>query len=185
MSVRIGLSVPRRNKTKQASWPLSSNKNSSYDLSTNITKKPLRQRITGMRGTGSFYVDDTPKLDILTSGKEITVTVQRGTKKFKNLPDSVSSKHSTIIHHSFKKHVCDTCNEEIDSEISRILIMQDKDGGPRLLCFHFFFPCWDLNLLCQKYPYLIINKLGFSFPENITMEEKSIKDMQENLEFWN
>jgi hypothetical protein len=63
--------------------------------------------------------------------------------------------------------------------------MQDKDGGPSLLCFHFFFPCWDLNLLCQKYPYLIINKLGFSFPENITMEEKSIKDMQENLEFWN
>jgi len=30
--------------------------------------------------------------------------------------------------YSSKKHVCSTCKEEIDSEISRILIMRDIDG---------------------------------------------------------
>jgi hypothetical protein len=39
--------------------------------------------------------------------------------------------------------------------------------------------------LCQKYPHLIIEKLGFSFPENISMNENSIKDMQKNPNFWN
>ena len=87
-------------------------------------------------------------------------------------------------HYSSEKHVCSTCKEEIDSEISRILIMCDIDGGPRLLCFHFFFPCWDFELLCQKYPNLVIEKVGFSITENVLIKESSIKDMQENLSFW-
>ncbi len=63
--------------------------------------------------------------------------------------------------------------------------MRDKDGGPRLLCFHFFFPCWDFDLLIQKYPNLVIDHAGFSIPENIRMKESSIRDLQKNLEFWN
>jgi hypothetical protein len=90
---------------------------------------------------------------------------------------------TTGIHHSSEKHVCDTCKEEIH-DISRVLIMRDKDGGPRLLCFHYFFPCWDMQLLCQQYPNLIIDMVRFSFPENISMKESSIKDIQENLEMW-
>jgi len=63
--------------------------------------------------------------------------------------------------------------------------MRDLDGGPRLLCFHFFFPCWSFELLCQKYPDLIIDKAGFSIPENILIKKNSIKNMQKNLELWN
>ena len=85
--------------------------------------------------------------------------------------------------YSSEKHVCCTCKKEI-TDISRILIMCDKDGGPRLLCFHFFFPCWDFEHLCQEYPNLIIDKAGFSIPENILMKQSSINDMQTNLEFW-
>ncbi len=88
-------------------------------------------------------------------------------------------------YYSSEKHVCDTCNEKIDYEISRVMLMHDKDGGPRLLCFHFFFPCWDFDLLIQKYPNLVIGHAGFSIPENIKMKESSIKDLQKNLEFWN
>ena len=86
-------------------------------------------------------------------------------------------------HYSLEKHVCDTCKEEIH-DISRVLIMRDKNDGPRLLCFHYFFPCWDMQLLCQQYPNLIIDMVGFSFPENMRMKESSIKDMQEKLEMW-
>jgi hypothetical protein len=85
--------------------------------------------------------------------------------------------------YSSEKHVCGTCKEEI-IDISRILIMRDKDGGPRLLCYHFFFPCWDFEHLCQEYPNLIIDKAGFSFPESILIRESSINDMLTNLEFW-
>ena len=86
--------------------------------------------------------------------------------------------------YSSEKHVCSTCKEEI-TDISRVLVMSDKDGGPRLLCYHFFFPCWDFEHLCQQYPNLIIDKAGFSIPENILMSDSSINDMQKNLEFWN
>jgi len=87
-------------------------------------------------------------------------------------------------HYSSEKHVCSTCKEEIDFEISRILTMRNIDGGPRLFCFHFFPPCWNFELLCQKFPDLIIDNMGFSIPENMLITESSIKDMQENLEFW-
>lgn len=86
--------------------------------------------------------------------------------------------------YSVSRHVCSTCKEEIDSEISRILIMRDIDGGPRLLCFHFFYPCWSFELLCKKYPHLIIDKVGFIIPGNILIKKSSINNMQKNLELW-
>jgi len=87
-------------------------------------------------------------------------------------------------HYSLEKHVCSTCKKDIDSEISRFVITHNKDWGPRLFCFHFFFPCWDWELFCQKYPNLIIEKAGFSFPEKMMMKEDSINDMQKNPEYW-
>jgi hypothetical protein len=80
-------------------------------------------------------------------------------------------------------HVCDTCKEEIP-DISRVLLMRDKDGGPRLLCFHYFFPCWDMELLVQRYPNLKIDKVTFSVPENILMKQSSIEDLQRNHNLW-
>ena len=88
-------------------------------------------------------------------------------------------------HQSEKKQFCNTCMQEIGSDISRVLIMRDRDNGPRLLCFHFFFPCWDFKELCKKYPNLIIDSVGFSIPENIHLKEKSKEDLEKNLEFWN
>jgi len=86
--------------------------------------------------------------------------------------------------HSSEKHVCDTCKEEIP-DISRVLLMRDIDGGPRLLCFHYFSPCWDMALLCQQYPNFAIEKAGFSIPENIQLKESSITELQKNVDLWN
>ena len=105
----------------------------------------------------------------------------------KEILDTSRTDNSVNVWHSnnsVSRHVCSTCKEEIDSEISRILIMRDIDGGPRLLCFHFFFPCWSFELLCKKYPDLIIDKAGFSIPVNILIKKNSIKNMQKNLELW-
>jgi hypothetical protein len=62
--------------------------------------------------------------------------------------------------------------------------MRDVDGGSRLLCFHYFFPCWDMELLCQQYPNFAIDKAGFSFPENMPIKQSSINDLQTNESLW-
>ena len=84
---------------------------------------------------------------------------------------------------SSEKHVCSTCQREIDY-ISRILIMRDRDLGPRLLLFHFFYPCWDIELLCQQYPNFKIDQIGFSFPEELKMSEDSIQQIKSCSELW-
>lgn len=87
------------------------------------------------------------------------------------------------VHRYSEKHVCCTCKKEI-TDISRVLIMRDRDRGPHLLCFHFFYPCWDTKLLFQQYSNLEIDRVAFSFPENFTMSESSIKEIQTNYELW-
>ena len=62
--------------------------------------------------------------------------------------------------------------------------MRDKDGGPRLLCFHYFFPCWDMDLLVQRYPNLKIDRVTFSVPENTSMKQSSMEDLQRNQNLW-
>lgn len=86
--------------------------------------------------------------------------------------------------YSSEKQICSVCKEKIGSEISKIIIMSDVDGGRRLFFFHFFFPCWDFKLLCQNYPKLTIDSAGFSIPENISIKEKTMKRMQNNIELW-
>jgi len=85
--------------------------------------------------------------------------------------------------HPSEKHVCDTCKEEIP-DISRVLLLRDVDGGPRLLCFHYFSPCWSMELLCQQYPNLVIERAGFSIPENVPIKESSLIEMQSGLDYW-
>ncbi len=116
----------------------------------------------------------------LIGKKTICHNIQKGTLLDDKLQFTVEK---NLKLNSSEKHVCSTCKEEI-IDISRILVMSDKDGGPRLLCFHFFFPCWDFEHLCQQYPNLIIDKVGFSIAENILISDSSINDMQKNLEFW-
>ena len=85
---------------------------------------------------------------------------------------------------SLEKQVCETCKKEIGCEISRIVIMRNIDRGPRLFYFHFFFPCWDFKTLCQKYPRLIIDKAGFSIPQELMINDASMEDLEKKIELW-
>jgi hypothetical protein len=132
---------------------------------------------------GSNENSSSQKSDLLIYSKKITLVVEKGTRQmiFFLKPQLQLKKG---IHYSSEKHVCSTCKEEV-IDISRVLIMRDKDDGPRLLFFHYFFPCWDMDLLCQKYPNLVIDRLGYSFPENLKISESFVKDLKQNLKFWN
>ena len=150
---------------EQADWPFGSKVNCYPELAQYFTKKPQNQ-----------------KHDILIHGKQTTLTVEKGTKTITHVLNSSLLEEKNTKHQSPKNHVCSTCKEKI-TDISRVLIMRDRDGGPRLLFFHYFFPCWDMKLLCQQYPKLAIDKLGFSIPENIAIKENSVKSMLESLDW--
>jgi hypothetical protein len=85
---------------------------------------------------------------------------------------------------SVVKLVCNTCKMEMDSEICRILITQNIDKCPQFFSFHFFSPCWSFEDFCKKYPNRSLDRMAVSIPENVSISENGIKDLQNNLSFW-
>lgn len=163
--MRKSPSSHKRSELEQADWPLGSKVNCYPELAQYFTKKPYNQ-----------------KHDVLVHGKQITLTIEKGTKTIPHVLNSSFLSEKDTKHQSSKSHVCSTCKKEI-TDIARILIMRDRDGGPRLLSFHYFFPCWDMELLCQQYPNLRIDKVGFSIPENMAIKENSVKSMLESVDW--
>jgi len=41
-----------------------------------------------------------------------------------------------------------------------------------------------MELLCQQYPNLVIERAGFSIPENVPIKESSLIEMQSGLDYW-
>jgi hypothetical protein len=105
------------------------------------------------------------------------------------LSERSSHDHPSVKIHteiqSTEKLVCDTCKKEMDEEICRIVITSNVDGGPQFFSFHFFAPCWDFEDFCQKNNNLALDRMLFNIPENMSMSENSIKELQTNLSFWN
>ena len=87
------------------------------------------------------------------------------------------------LKNSDSTHFCSTCHKKID-HISRVLILRDRDGEPCVFFYHFFFPCWNLEQFCQQHPKLCIDRVGFSFPQDLKINLNSIQEMKKNLQFW-
>jgi hypothetical protein len=165
----------------EADWPLVSKGFANKKLKIK-SKNPHVQKFD-ISDVNSFWNHKTPKLDVVAN-KKITLTAEKGTKRLTYYINEIISEEKAISQYSSEKNICDTCHKEIGSDISRTVLMRDRDGGPRLLCFHFFFPCWDFKLLVQKHPNLTMDKAGFSVPGTIALKEISIKEMQNSLDFW-
>ena len=48
--------------------------------------------------------------------------------------------------------VCSVCMREIEESTHRVVIFQDMEKNLKVKKFHYFFPCWDMEYICQKYP---------------------------------
>jgi len=120
-------------------------------------------KIVSAKGTASYFINYSSKIGLFYQSPSV-------------------KKHTKI--QPTAKLVCDTCKKEVDSEMCRILITRNIDGDPQFFSFHFFSSCWNFEDFCQKYPYLTLDRTGFSIPENISMSENSIKDLQSNLSLW-
>jgi hypothetical protein len=80
--------------------------------------------------------------------------------------------------------VCDTCLAKIDYLPYRIVSLADKTDIPKIRHFHYFYPCWDLDLFFQRYADNQIVSAAFSFDENILEKPLIIKNMKHNFELW-
>ncbi|MFZ8922883.1 MAG: hypothetical protein ACO2Y0_08020 [Nitrosopumilaceae archaeon] len=179
MSSRIKNSNFKKNNDK-VQWPFSSHVESKQ-YSPII--KPL-VKLVGMRGTNFFMKKESPKLDIQSNRRKTRLTINRGTQKIMLDSLSIQQIPEDRRHLSSVNHVCDSCGVNIGSEISRVLILSNIDGGPHLVLLHFFAPCWNLENLLKKYPNFTIEKMSFSFPENMSMSKGSIRKMQTEFDFW-
>lgn len=85
---------------------------------------------------------------------------------------------------AYEKPVCTTCHSEIQDSISRVLSIADKSGYPIILHYHYFFPCWDLSLLCQEYQFYKIVSAGYSCDSEILQNQKQLGNLKQNFELW-
>jgi len=83
------------------------------------------------------------------------------------------------------KEICETCNCPIGEYPSRFLIVKDKIFEKhKMLHFHYFFPCWDVDYIIQNLSEYEIFKAGFSCDQSILKSPKIISNMKKNLSLW-
>ena len=89
-------------------------------------------------------------------------------------------------HVSTTNPVCFTCQSSIDDLTYRIVIVKDKVFQKhKLLSFHYFFPCWDIDYVCQNLGEYEIFKAGFRCEESILKNHKAINNLRKNADLWN
>ncbi len=80
--------------------------------------------------------------------------------------------------------VCSVCMREIEESTHRIVIFQDNEKNVTVKKFHYYFPCWDMEYICQKYlDYKIVN-VGFSCEKSILKNHNQVRNLQRNLSLW-
>ena len=81
--------------------------------------------------------------------------------------------------------VCDTCEKRFDDMPYRVIVLKDKEGEPIVVYFHYFFPCWDVNLLSDKFPDCKIVDIGFNLDtKDIPKNANKLKNLKQNFDLW-
>jgi len=133
------------------------------------------------KGTSSYHADYSSKKETGYSDLQ-TLIIEKGTKRIRVRSHSITNKKTQTD--KIQKVICNSCNAEIGPNICKVLVMRNKDGEPRVLHHHFFFPCWDFESLSTKYSSFTIDRVGVSIPENILVSKSGMIDLKNNLGYW-
>jgi len=79
---------------------------------------------------------------------------------------------------------CDTCKRTLEFLPYRIVNIRDKNFKNRVLYFHYFFPCWDMDYLMQAYDGCKIISAGFSFDSEVLEKPLLVRNMEKNTDLW-
>jgi hypothetical protein len=84
----------------------------------------------------------------------------------------------------YEEHLlCDTCLKVIEFLPARMVTMKSMMGKTMNLHFHYFFPCWDFEYLCQKYPEYDLVNMGFIYDSDF-LTARVIKNLRKNEDLW-
>ncbi len=79
---------------------------------------------------------------------------------------------------------CHTCKAPIYDLPYRFLVVKNPQNTHKMISFHYFFPCWDINFVCQNLMDLKITKAGFICDSSIKKNPKIISNYKKNLDLW-
>ncbi len=80
--------------------------------------------------------------------------------------------------------VCYTCKSSIHDLPYRFLIVKDRYTKQKFLPFHYFFPCWDVNYVCQNLEDNEIFKAGFCCDATVLKNPKLVNNLRKNDDLW-
>jgi len=81
--------------------------------------------------------------------------------------------------------ICFTCHSSIGELTSRFVIVTDKVFKKhKMLYFHYFFPCWDIDYVCKNLGEYEIFKAGFHCDASILKNPKAANNMKKNGDLW-
>lgn len=61
--------------------------------------------------------------------------------------------------------------------------MENKTGEKLNLHFHYFFPCWDFEHLCLRFPEHDLVDMGFIYDSDF-LTPKITKNLRKNGDLW-
>ena len=79
---------------------------------------------------------------------------------------------------------CHTCKAPIYDLPYRFLVVKNHQNKHKMISFHYFFPCWDIDFVCQNLMGLKIAKAGFICDSSIKKNPKTISNYRKNLDLW-
>ena len=80
--------------------------------------------------------------------------------------------------------ICQTCKSSISDLPYRFLIVKDIKDKHKLLPFHYFFPCWDVNYVCGNLTEYRIFKAGFCCDSSVKKNSRLINNLRKNSDLW-
>ena len=80
---------------------------------------------------------------------------------------------------------CHNCRSEIEDATYRFLIVKDRlFQKHKILSFHYFFPCWDIEYTCRNLEEYEIFKAGFCCEQSVLKNPQAINNLKRNGELW-
>jgi len=94
----------------------------------------------------------------------------------------VSGRTPVKIYH--RSPLCETCKSPIEDSTFRFLIVKNENSEKERISFHFFFPCWDVNYVCDSLGTRKSLQAGFDCDESILKNPKVVNNLRQNCDLW-
>ena len=106
-------------------------------------------------------------------------------KPFVNYAPNFIMNKQTKSDKSLANPKCHICRSEISDSTYRFLIVKDKMFQKhKMLSFHYFFPCWDLEYTCRNLEDYEIFKAGFCCDQSMLENPQAITNLKRNEALW-